>query len=62
MIACNNSSDTELKDPSVVHPLSEAILDSTRLVNDSVIVATQSEVMVARLAKVILYKRVDTNN
>ena len=39
MVACNNSSDTELKDPSTVHPPSEAIPDSTRLVNDSVIVA-----------------------
>lgn len=40
LIACNNSSsDSELKDPSTVHPPSEAIPDSTRLVNDSVIVA-----------------------
>jgi hypothetical protein len=40
MVACNNtSSETELKDPSTVHPPSEAIPDSTRLVNDSVIVA-----------------------
>jgi hypothetical protein len=36
--ACNNSSDAELKDPSTVQPPSEAIPDSTRLVNDSVIV------------------------
>jgi hypothetical protein len=37
--ACNDSSsDAELKDPSTVHPPSETIPDSTRLVNDSVIV------------------------
>jgi len=37
--ACNDSSsDAELKDPSTVHPPSEAIPDSTRLVNDSEIV------------------------
>ena len=35
--ACN-SGETEQKDPSEVHPPSEAIPDSTRLVNDSVIV------------------------
>lgn len=39
IIACNNSnSDAELKDPSTVQPPSEAIPDSTKLVNDSVIV------------------------
>jgi len=38
--ACNDSSnsDAEMKDPSAVHPPSEAIPDSTKLVNDSVIV------------------------
>lgn len=38
--ACNDSgsSDAEMKDPSTVHPPSEAIPDSTKLVNDSVIV------------------------
>jgi len=37
--ACNNSrnSDVEMKDPSTVQPPSEAITDSTKLVNDSVI-------------------------
>jgi hypothetical protein len=37
--ACNDSnSDVELKEPSLVHPPSEAIPGSTRLVNDFVIV------------------------
>jgi hypothetical protein len=35
--ACSNNNGGE-KDPSTVHPPSEAIPDSTRLVNDSVIV------------------------
>lgn len=46
MISCNDASDSsvngdtvELKDPLLTHPPSEAITDSTRLVNDSVIVA-----------------------
>ncbi|HEV7333012.1 MAG TPA: hypothetical protein VGN63_18395 [Flavisolibacter sp.] len=34
----NHQADAELKNPSVIHPPSEAITDSTRLVNDSVIV------------------------
>jgi len=38
LAACNNSSDSDLKDPATVQPPSEAIPDSTRLVNDSVIV------------------------
>jgi len=38
MVACNNSSDAELKNPSTVQPPSEALPDSTRLVNDSLIV------------------------
>lgn len=40
LIACNNSSDDAEgeKDPSTVHPPSQAIPDSTKLVNDSVIV------------------------
>ena len=33
----NDRNDAELKDPSVVHPPSEAIPDSAKLVNDSVI-------------------------
>ena len=38
-VACDNSkSDSELKDPSIVQLPSEVIPDSTRLVNDSVIV------------------------
>lgn len=37
MAACNGSDGSE-KDPSTVHPPSEAVPDSTRLVNDSVIV------------------------
>lgn len=39
--ACNNSNDADRggeKDPSVMHPPSQAIPDSTKLVNDSVIV------------------------
>jgi NDP-sugar pyrophosphorylase family protein len=37
--ACNNDNDNAgaEKDPSVMHPPSEAIPDSTKLVNDSVI-------------------------
>lgn len=39
VIACNNSaSDSQLKDPSTVQSSSYAITDSTKLVNDSVIV------------------------
>jgi hypothetical protein len=39
IVACNNSSsESELKDPSTVHPPSDAIPESTRLVNDSVII------------------------
>jgi hypothetical protein len=34
----SNQTDAELIDPATVHPPSEAIPDSTRLVNDSVIV------------------------
>jgi hypothetical protein len=34
----DDQTDAELKDPAVVHPPSEAIPDSTKLVNDSVIV------------------------
>lgn len=34
----NDKNDADLKDPSVMQPPSEAIPDSTRLVNDSVIV------------------------
>jgi hypothetical protein len=37
LAACGNNNGGE-KDPSTVHPPSEAIPDSTRLVNDSVIV------------------------
>jgi hypothetical protein len=33
----NNNNETELKDPATVHPPSEAIPDSTKLVRDSVI-------------------------
>ena len=40
--ACSNSSGENdkavMKDPSTIHPPSEAIPDSTKLVNDSVIV------------------------
>lgn len=39
--ACNDGNDrndAEMKDPSVMQPPSDAIPDSTRLVNDSVIV------------------------
>jgi hypothetical protein len=42
--ACNNDSDSNAtqsggeKDPSVTQPPSEAIIDSTKIVNDSVIV------------------------
>ena len=35
---CNNHDGQAEKDPSVTHPPSEAIPDSTKLVNDSVIV------------------------
>ena len=34
----NGQTDAELKDPAEVHPPSEAITDSTKIVNDSVIV------------------------
>ena len=34
----NDQADTELKDPAVTHPPSEAIPDSAQVVNDSVIV------------------------
>jgi hypothetical protein len=46
LVACTNgNNDAQLKDPSTVHPPSEAITDSTKLVNDSVIVPdTQSKV------------------
>lgn len=33
----NDQADAEVKDPSVTHPPSEAIPDSMKLVNDSVI-------------------------
>ncbi len=38
--ACNDSDDanTELKDPALTQPPSEAITDSTKIINDSVIV------------------------
>lgn len=38
LVACNDNSAEGMKDPSTVHPPSEAIPDSTKLVNDSVIV------------------------
>lgn len=39
LVSCGNSqTDAELKDPAEVHPPSEAITDSTKIVNDSVIV------------------------
>lgn len=39
VVSCgNNQTDAELKDPATVHPPSEAIPDSTTIVNDSVIV------------------------
>lgn len=49
LVACNNDaegdtpendtlSDTSAGNPAVVHPPSEAITDSTQLVNDSVVV------------------------
>jgi hypothetical protein len=38
LIACNNSSSNGEKDPSTVQPPSENIPDSTKIVNDSVIV------------------------
>ena len=42
-LSCNNGNETDTlrggeKDPSVMQPPSEAITDSTRIVNDSVIV------------------------
>jgi len=33
-----NNTDTELMDPNEVHPIEESLTDSTKLVNDSVIV------------------------
>lgn len=39
VVSCGNGqTDAELKDPADVHPPSEAIPDSTTIVNDSVIV------------------------
>ena len=35
----NDSNDTEMMDPAEVHPVEESLTDSTKLVNDSVIVA-----------------------
>ena len=35
----NDSNDTEMVDPAEVHPVEESLTDSTKLVNDSVIVA-----------------------
>lgn len=43
--ACNNSdnqNETELKDPTEVQPVSDAIPDSMKLVNDSTIVPNVS--------------------
>lgn len=42
-MACNSGDgDTGLKDPSEVHPPSEALPDTLQLVNDSVVVADPS--------------------
>ena len=54
LVACNNTSDTNLKDPATVQPPSEAILDSTRLVNDSLLFPIPKEAMANRLAYLIL--------
>ena len=37
--ANNDTDNTEMMDPNEVHPVEETLTDSTKLVNDSVIVA-----------------------
>jgi len=43
MLACgdtnNDADNSEMMDPNEVHPIEETLTDSTKLVNDSVIVA-----------------------